>query len=235
MPATHPLNWKDSKASGCGQVHRDNKWTHNTMSRSQEDGRTLVTEPVMHRRSQTQLLPHVPLAKGSAGLGTGLPSAIYTHAASSVGTLCSVGSDSQVCVCSFHFAAEVRSPMNTGVSPALPACLLHPTFPPQVLCSPDSLGPCWWSDTGASESQRGDWLPSWNCWWREGLMLVESGWLQAWARPENRGHFPGEDSHNHCGPCVMITSRSSTRLADTHVRLTCYLQHMKLCPATRHV
>ena len=28
-----------------------------------------------------------------------------------------------------HFAAEVRSPMNTGVSPALPACVLHPTFP----------------------------------------------------------------------------------------------------------
>ena len=103
----------------------------------------LVSEPVMHSRSQTQLLPRVPSAGGSCGLRTGLSSAISTHAASSVRTLCSVvSSDSQVCVCSFHFAAEVRSPMNTGVSPALPACLLHPTFPPQVLCSPDSLGPC---------------------------------------------------------------------------------------------
>ena len=115
--------------------------------------RSAVLEPgrrahARHRNSDMGQLSSPPAAlmalPGQPGvLRAGLSSAISTPAPFSARTVRSVISrDSQVHVCSFHFPAEVKIPKNPGVSPALPARHLHPTFPPQVLCSPHSLQPC---------------------------------------------------------------------------------------------
>ena len=183
-----------------------------------------------------------------SGVRTGLSSAIAILARFSVHTFYSItSSDSQVHTCSFHSLADVRIPMNTSVSPALPALMMVPVCLPSL--PPASHFPisgivvfltlcavlmerhrCVWK-LGSLIAQ--GLLPYWNYASGRGWCRWDPGWCVGlgWTReqiPSSRWGLLQSLCPVHWHVCL----RHKQRLT---LSSSLYLQHMKVSWTTRHI